>query len=103
MTLHIALTSLSLGVYSYSYLSVSLRTSDRIHSCYIMVHVSGTSIVLIPIAAYLLWLLPKLWRMGRRPADIPPGPPTIPIFGNLHQLPVDKPHLKLQQWAQEYG
>ena len=68
-----------------------------------MVHVSGMSVVLLPIAAYVLWLLPKLWRMGRRPADIPPGPPTIPIFGNLHQLPVDKPHLKLQEWAQEYG
>ncbi|GIZ40708.1 hypothetical protein CKM354_000403600 [Cercospora kikuchii] len=45
----------------------------------------------------------KPWRIGRRPTDIPPGPPTIPILGNLHQMPVVNPHLQLQKWAQEYG
>jgi hypothetical protein len=48
-------------------------------------------------------LVKKVLNIGRRPADIPPGPPTIPILGNLHQMPIDKPHLQLQKWAQEYG
>lgn len=47
--------------------------------------------------------LSKVWNIGRRPADIPPGPPTIPILGNLHQMPIDKPHIQLQKWAAEYG
>jgi hypothetical protein len=25
-----------------------------------------------------------LCRIGRRPKDLPPGPPTVPILGNLH-------------------
>ncbi|PPJ56275.1 hypothetical protein CBER1_00735 [Cercospora berteroae] len=45
----------------------------------------------------------KVWRIGSRPSDIPPGPPTIPILGNLHQMPVVNPHIQLQKWAQEYG
>jgi len=45
----------------------------------------------------------RVMDIGRRPADMPPGPPTIPILGNLHQMPVDKPHLHLQRWTQEYG
>lgn len=45
----------------------------------------------------------KSLRIGSRPADIPPGPPTIPILGNLHQMPVVNPHIQLQKWAQEYG
>lgn len=50
-----------------------------------------------------LLFLSKVWNTGRRPADLPPGPPTIPILGNLHQMPIDKPHIQLQKWAVEYG
>jgi hypothetical protein len=50
-----------------------------------------------------LLFLTQVWNIGRRPVDIPPGPPTIPILGNLHQMPIDKPHLQLQKWAEEYG
>lgn len=42
-------------------------------------------------------------NIGRRPADYPPGPPTLPLIGNLHLMPTEKPHLQFQKWAQEYG
>ncbi|SLM39186.1 cytochrome p450 [Lasallia pustulata] len=45
----------------------------------------------------------KLLRVGRRPAGYPPGPPTLPILGNLHLMPSRDPHLQFQKWAQEYG
>ncbi|ORY71072.1 cytochrome P450 [Pseudomassariella vexata] len=47
-----------------------------------------------------------IWRVsqiGRRPKDYPPGPPTLPLIGNLHQIPNEKRHLQFQKWAQEYG
>ncbi|KAK6447166.1 hypothetical protein FP744_10003416 [Trichoderma asperellum] len=63
----------------------------------------------IPIYLYILCVailfgaIRKLNRIGRRPADFPPGPPTLPILGNIHQLPKSQGHLQFQKWAQEYG
>ena len=48
-------------------------------------------------------LLFLLNRVGRRPNGCPPGPPTLPLIGNLHQMPKEKAHLQFQKWAEEYG
>ncbi|KMS94711.1 hypothetical protein BVRB_016030, partial [Beta vulgaris subsp. vulgaris] len=36
------------------------------------------------------------------PTRLPPGPPTLPIFGNLFSLGA-KPHISLTQLAKTYG
>lgn len=54
----------------------------------------------------LLALVLALWRLskvGQRPKNYPPGPPTLPIIGNIHQMPSHHGHLQFQKWAQEYG
>ncbi|KAI0430783.1 cytochrome P450 [Xylaria sp. FL1042] len=48
----------------------------------------------------ILW---KLSKIGQRPKDYPPGPPTLPLIGNLHQMPKGNGHLQFQKWAEEYG
>ncbi|KAF2491734.1 cytochrome P450 [Lophium mytilinum] len=45
----------------------------------------------------------KVLNYGMRPKNMPPGPPTIPILGNLHQMPLKDFHFKFREWAQEYG
>ena len=53
--------------------------------------------------ASCLLLFWRLSRIGRRLQDYPPGPPTLPIIGNLHQLPSERRYVKLGEWAKEYG
>ncbi|TGJ80841.1 hypothetical protein E0Z10_g7912 [Xylaria hypoxylon] len=39
----------------------------------------------------------------RRPQNFPPGPPTLAILGNLHQLPRQKGYLKLAELCWKYS
>ncbi|GAW24210.1 hypothetical protein ANO14919_137920 [Xylariales sp. No.14919] len=39
----------------------------------------------------------------RRPPNFPPGPPTLAVLGNLHQLPIKKQYLKLAELCQKYS
>ncbi|KAJ0420303.1 putative cytochrome P450 oxidoreductase [Aspergillus carlsbadensis] len=38
-----------------------------------------------------------------RSKRMPPGPPCLPVLGNLHQFPLRDFHRKFQQWADTYG
>lgn len=58
---------------------------------------------LAALAFVVALLLYRLSKIGRRPSDYPPGPPTLPLIGNLHQMPKEKGHLQFQKWAEEYG
>lgn len=42
-------------------------------------------------------------KIGRRSSNHHPGPPTLPLIGNLHLMPKGNPHLQFQKWADEYG
>ncbi|KAI4743352.1 cytochrome P450 [Aureobasidium sp. EXF-12298] len=41
--------------------------------------------------------------LSSRPKNYPPGPPTLPILGNLHQIPSKNEYLQFTKWAREYG
>ncbi|EXJ79931.1 hypothetical protein A1O3_08216 [Capronia epimyces CBS 606.96] len=45
----------------------------------------------------------RLLQVGKRDPRLPPGPPTIPILGNLHQVPITGLHKQFRTWAEEYG
>jgi cytochrome P450 len=53
--------------------------------------------LLLALAIYRILLI------GRRDPRMPPGPPTIPILGNLHQIPSSGLFKQFREWAKEYG
>ena len=47
-------------------------------------------------ASAALWILYKIAsRYGRRAEGLPPGPPTIPLLGNLLDMSPSAPHMQL--------
>ncbi|KAJ0423302.1 cytochrome P450 [Aspergillus carlsbadensis] len=61
------------------------------------------SISSIAAAIAALAIIARLLLIGRRPKNYPPGPPTLPLLGNIHQMPTRDAHLQFEKWAREYG
>ncbi|KAG9042589.1 hypothetical protein FS837_010669 [Tulasnella sp. UAMH 9824] len=65
---------------------------------------SASTLVTTAVGASALTYLAFLaLRVGRREPDIPPGPPTLPVLGNLHVFPTVRMHIKFTEWARTYG
>ncbi|KAJ7444580.1 cytochrome P450 [Mycena galericulata] len=57
-------------------------------------------IVILVLCAGAMLLL---FKVGTRENGLPPGPPTLPILGNLHIFPKEYAHYKFTEWARIYG
>ncbi|KAJ7701712.1 cytochrome P450 [Mycena metata] len=59
---------------------------------------------IVLIGVFLSGIATFLLRSGRREQGLPPGPPTVPVLGNVHLLGNGKDlHLRMSQWASTYG
>ena len=50
------------------------------------------SLVLLPL--YVVWLLARAYKSGSRGRGLPPGPPTLPVIGNLYLFPTTRAYLR---------
>ncbi|KOM54005.1 hypothetical protein LR48_Vigan09g266400 [Vigna angularis] len=52
---------------------------------------------------FILYKLLQSWSSNNSSTNLPPGPTTLPLIGNLHQLVGSLPHHSLKLLADRYG
>lgn len=50
-----------------------------------------------------LVILGVVQKARRQRSRYPPGPPALPIIGNVHQLPAENQEHTFQEWGRKYG
>ncbi|KAK2736359.1 hypothetical protein FQN55_001654 [Onygenales sp. PD_40] len=62
----------------------------------------GGAILALLVAVLAATLIP-LALASSRPKNFPPGPPTVPVLGNLHLIPRTKAFVLFTEWRKKYG
>ncbi|KIY45174.1 cytochrome P450 [Fistulina hepatica ATCC 64428] len=63
-----------------------------------MVSASLSPIILLILAAVLV-----VYARTRKELPLPPGPPSLPVVGNIFRVPAEKAWETFAQWANQYG
>lgn len=61
------------------------------------------SVIIAILALLAAAIVYALTTIGHRDRDLPPGPPTLPILGNITHIPLKGTHFRFTEWARQYG
>ncbi|XP_058039065.1 cytochrome P450 2K6-like [Ahaetulla prasina] len=64
---------------------------------------TGAVLTLLLFILAIMFLLKKGSSWNNNSHNLPPGPRTIPILGNLHMMDLKKPFKTMIEWSKEYG
>jgi hypothetical protein len=74
------------------------KSPDRIDTEKITIFNTGKMIGIIVTLAIIAYFVYKHYEPFRH---LPPGPLSLPLIGNLHQLDSAQPHKTLQAWGKQ--
>ncbi|KAF1912663.1 cytochrome P450 [Ampelomyces quisqualis] len=60
----------------------------------------------LALAFLVLFALGRIYQYSlcsARPKRFPPGPKTLPFIGNMHQMPIERPHFVFTEYARQFG
>ncbi|XP_058039197.1 cytochrome P450 2K1-like [Ahaetulla prasina] len=64
---------------------------------------TGAILTLLLFIFAIMFLLKKNSSGNKNSPNLPPGPRTIPILGNLHMIDLKRPYKTMLEWSKEYG
>ncbi|KAG9019271.1 hypothetical protein FRB90_004540 [Tulasnella sp. 427] len=71
--------------------------------CALMDTIPPRTVAALAAALSTGWILYKVLSIGKRETDLPPGPKTVPVLGNLLDFPKVNAHEAFSKWARIYG
>ena len=66
-------------------------------------HIYPIVLLILPLLIVLYVRSVAKWRARSRGRPFPPGPPSLPVVGNMFNTPADKAWYALQDLAAQYG
>lgn len=64
--------------------------------------ITALDVLVLTVSALLFrWLYVR--KSSHNGLPHPPGPPGLPLVGNLNDVPTDEPHVRYAEWSGQYS